>query len=127
VVTLAERKFGVPSPTAGITSPWLDGFNRQYLYGAICCAAVGPDTSELLAVFLADSTAERPLCPGPVLLNDEVSCPMRHTIQEIGPQAFAHLAKLLGLRLGLKHRLRFLTLITSFDGESTPQSKKNGD
>lgn len=99
VVSLAKRTLEYSSSGDGDrdSSIWLDAFKRQYVYGAISFTAVNAD-NEPFAIFLAETTAQRALCPGPVLLHPEVSCKM-HTMQEIMSQAFVHLSALLDLRL----------------------------
>jgi hypothetical protein len=55
VLSLAWRTLEGSSSGDAISSVWLDGFERQYIHGAMCFTAVDVD-DEPLAVFLQETT-----------------------------------------------------------------------
>ena len=97
IVALAKQIYEEASSREG-TSPFcLDTFRRQYIYGAMSFTAVDAD-DEPFVVFLAETTACRTTCSGPVLVHPDIFCNM-HVLQEVASQAFVRLSELLGLRI----------------------------
>ena len=70
----------------------LDVFKRRYVYGAMCFAAFDANGDPLI-VFLAESSAQRKISPGPVLVAPSLSS-SNDTIQQIASKAFSLLSRL---------------------------------
>ena len=68
----------------------VDAFKRRYVYGAVSYAAVSKE-GEPLAVFLAETDAERRVTPGPCLVGVEKGD--RKVLREIGRHGFEFLAQ----------------------------------